>query len=118
MHIIVDDERAFLGMPTPCIYTRNSDHAMATLNRVWINQYLHYGLTLESLWLDHDLGEKDDIRPVVEMLSMWAESKRPLMVATINIHSMNPVGAEWCYTTLNQWYGNVNRIALPECVVV
>lgn len=55
------------------------------------------GETLESVSYDHDLGEKGDIRKVVN----W-QSRNGVRPRSASIHSSNPVGREWLYKALER----------------
>ena len=59
---------------------------------------------LEELWLDHDLGGDDTIRPICLMLAERAFNGNPYPVSKIVICSLNPVGIDWITSTLKPYY--------------
>jgi hypothetical protein len=62
----------------------------------------------DELWLDHDLGGEDTIRPLALMLADAAFNEHPWSIGKIVICSMNPVGRDWIESTLDRYY-NVER---------
>ncbi|MGI5163525.1 cyclic-phosphate processing receiver domain-containing protein [Spirillospora sp. CA-253888] len=69
----------------------------------------HRDLDIDELWLDHDLGEDDDILPVVTLLEEAAFQGRPFRIGTIYVHSANPIGAETVVRALSRWNYRVRR---------
>jgi hypothetical protein len=59
---------------------------------------------LQELWLDHDLGGEDTIRPICLMLAERAFNGNPYPVDRIVICSLNPVGVDWIRSTLEPYY--------------
>jgi hypothetical protein len=57
-----------------------------------------------ELWLDHDLGGDDTIRPLVLWLAEQAFSGHAYPVGLIVICSLNIVGVEWMESTLSPYY--------------
>jgi hypothetical protein len=112
MIIIVDDERTFANSDD-AVYCRSSNEALALLARVYCDQRLRYADPIQELWLDHDLGDGDDIRIVVDFLTVLGD----LEIDEINIHSQNPT-TDWIVTTLSPIYGRnyVKRVPLPELI--
>lgn len=56
----------------------------------------HNNLNLiDLISFDHDLGGEDTSRPVVQMIEGAAFSGEIDHVIRYNVHSANPVGAEW-----------------------
>lgn len=49
---------------------------------------------IKELWLDHDLGGEDSIRPVVEYIERNVFNGTPLDIAVVYVHTANPVGAD------------------------
>lgn len=92
--LVVDDLRRF----DPIIdggeitYARRSADAIHLLSRNKDSGY-------EQVWLDHDLGENDDIRVVVR----WILEYKP-KIGNVMVQSMNPVGAEWIVRSLEKLY--------------
>ncbi len=112
MNILVDDERT-ITIGKPQVTVRSSRDAIDTLTRIWINQWIAGADPIRELWLDHDLGNDDDIKPVINMLHLWASSMKPLLVGQIRVHSMNPVGADMAVRYLSHHY-NVVRQTIGE----
>ncbi|MFI6522762.1 cyclic-phosphate processing receiver domain-containing protein [Spirillospora sp. NPDC050679] len=69
----------------------------------------HRDRYIDELWLDHDLGEDDDILPVVTLLEEAAFRGRPFRIGTIYVHSANPIGAETVVRALGRWGYRVRR---------
>jgi len=93
MRVLVDDVRSFLDAQ-PCVVHRNSADAVIGLR----------GLAGagDELWLDHDLGGEDTVRPVLALLDELDHAGRRLAVTRAVIITSNPVG------------GNVTRLALTR----
>lgn len=72
----------------------------------------------EALYLDHDLGivdgQIDTVMPVVDWLSFLAFSKKPLRVATVYVHTSNPIGGMQMVRTLQRYGYNAVRINSDE----
>ena len=83
--VVIDDLRSHRG---PAIHLRNSTEALD-----WLRQ--HEDAHIDELWLDHDLGGDDTIRPVVHYLEERCFVGTPLSINTIYVHSANPVGGSW-----------------------
>lgn len=99
--LVVDDLRRFMKpIDAPITYARNSSDAIALLTK---NQKRGYS----QLWLDHDLGDEDDIRPVVN----WLVEHRP-PIGRVYVQSMNPVGSEHILKSLEPYY-RVQRVNNP-----
>jgi hypothetical protein len=82
--VLVDDVRAFRDQ-RPAMVARSSQEALALLERLG-------GQRIDHLWLDHDLGGEDTIRPVVALLVRVAQRGSPADVGQIHIHSSNVSG--------------------------
>lgn len=52
-----------------------------------------------AIFLDHDLGGEETIRPLVEHLCQDDNVDRHTLIV---IHSMNPAGAAWMYARLSR----------------
>ncbi|MEV6601655.1 cyclic-phosphate processing receiver domain-containing protein [Actinoplanes sp. NPDC051346] len=100
--ILVDDLRSFVD-------GRRAEVARTSLAGVELLAR-HRRHRLDELWLDHDLGERDTIWPVVEVLELAAFEGSPFEVGVINIHSANPAGAAKMAQALRRW-GYPVRIA-------
>lgn len=115
-NIVIDDERTFAGGLIVDRYLRSSAEALEFLARgLALDVTLPYGsgLTISTLWLDHDLGGDDDIMPVVNFL-IATEEQYSSIISNIRVHSQNPVGADNVVRSLQDYY-NVVRSALPPC---
>lgn len=121
MIIVIDDERTFdIDTAANVWYARTSDEGILQIAKAWTNFTLHYGETIEAIYLDHDLGEDDTIVPVVEFLYNlgYTVGKGVYsftdIVGDIYIHSQNPTAATMIIPLLSPLYSNVQRIPLPE----
>jgi len=103
--VVIDDERTFAGNGSE-IYFRNSSDGITFLAKKLIDQKMHYGEPIQELWLDHDLGEGDDICVVVDFLVLV-----DLEIERIYVHSQNPT-TDWIVKVLQSKY-NTSRIPLP-----
>lgn len=72
--------------------------------------------TLDEVWLDHDLGGNDTIRPLVLWLAEQAFNTRTYPIGEIVICSLNVPGQQWIYSTLSPYY-RVNLCTSPEQLV-
>lgn len=89
----MDDQRRFVKpINAPITYARSSSDAIALLEK---NKKRGYA----QVWLDHDLGEEDDIRPVVTWL---VENRVP--IGQVYVQSMNPVGVDHIIKSLEPFY--------------
>jgi len=97
--VVVDDERTFhqrrsVTGPVPeIVYLRNSKDALAFLAEQWTNYWVSNGSPIKELWLDHDLGNGDDIGRVVNFLIATSQTHHPwgnAWISGILIHSQNP----------------------------
>ncbi len=108
--LIVDDERSFYRpkITGTTIYARNVEEAIQALSTT----------DFFEVSLDHDLGPKEEIRPLVE----WIVNKKDLLwkkgIRYIYIHSMNPVGADWIEKTLAKTDFHIMRITLNQLGIV
>jgi hypothetical protein len=59
----------------------------------WFQQNPHQ--RIPELWLDHDLGGDDTIRPVVHYLEERCYNGDPAQIDCIYVHTANDVGARW-----------------------
>lgn len=109
MILVIDDERTF-DFTGATVHCRSSNDALSTLARIMIVQKMKYGNPLRELWLDHDLGENDDIRIVVDFLCLI-----DLKVDQIFVHSQNPT-SDWIVNVLKRTGYNAVRSTLPAMV--
>ncbi len=96
--LFIDDVR------TPAfdaVVVRNLDEAFRCIDNTW-----------DEVWLDHDLGGEETIRPLVKYIYRRAQYEQPLPIRAIYVHTMNPVGAEWMVSVLSKYY-NVQRVLAP-----
>ncbi len=101
--LVVDDLRRFDKnvVNVPITYARNSSDALVLLEK---NKKKGFS----QVWLDHDLGEDDDIRPVVQ----WLIENRP-PIGHVFVQSMNPVGVDFIIRSLSPYY-RVDRVNNPN----
>jgi hypothetical protein len=82
--VLIDDVRDFRD-ERPALIARSSHEALGLLERLGRNR-------IDHLWLDHDLGGEDTIRPVIDLMLHLANTGPPLNVGEVHIHTAN-VGA-------------------------
>jgi hypothetical protein len=102
--LVVDDLRSFMD-GRDAAYARTSAEGIEALETA---------NSLQQLWLDHDLGWCDTIRPVVLWLIDRAESGNPFPVDTIYVHTANPAAAESMLQQLSKHYAVFRRSASSE----
>ena len=85
--VLVDDVRGFKD-ERPALVARSSRQALALLEGLG-------GRRIDHLWLDHDLGGEDTIRPVIDLLVRLARTGSPLNVGLVHIHSANVGAGHW-----------------------
>lgn len=94
--LVIDDEKSF---PFPddwdVVYARTLDGGYYCLDRIEF---------LDELWLDHDLGGEDTIRPLALMLAESAFNGMPYSIAEIVVCSLNLPGQRWIESTLSPYY--------------
>ena len=103
--LAIDDIRI---MPWCTEIARTSYDGIALLER-------YRDSIIDELWLDHDLGGDDTIRPVVALLEEAAFHKAAFKVSVIYIHSSNPSGANAVLSGLLRWEYNARRVPAPAC---
>ena len=84
LRVVVDDIRTH---PDAAVHLRTSVEAIA-----WLSANKD---EIDELWLDHDLGGDDTIRPVVLFIDECAFGGSPLLIKCIVVHTANPAGAAW-----------------------
>lgn len=99
--VLVDDLRDFRD-GRPAVVLRSSIEALDYLNT-------HPTGLVDELWLDHDLGPGDDIRPVVTVLERLAFQGTPFPVQRIYVHTANPPAAASMLAGLHRWSYNAIR---------
>lgn len=85
--VLIDDAREFKD-GRPALVARTSREALTLLNHLVETR-------IDHLWLDHDLGGTDTIRPVVDWMAQLAGTGSPLNVGHTHIHSANVGGGHW-----------------------
>lgn len=84
-HVVIDDLRSFTDMAKTKLFGKTIKY-IRTLSeaQTWL---VNIDEPVEALWLDHDLGNGEDIIPFVDQL---VESG--LDVGHIYVHTSNPIG--------------------------
>lgn len=97
MILVVDDEKSFPfeDVGKCAIYARSLAEGRRLLAETG---------ELEELWLDHDLGGDDTIRPLVLELAEQAFHGSPKPIGLVVVCSLNPPGADWIASTLAPYY--------------
>jgi hypothetical protein len=117
MIVVIDDERTF-DSDEEIIYLRSADEALAWLAKWLVRDFNRLiGVPEEKisqLWLDHDLGDGDDIGIVVDFL-LVIHPNFP-RIESIMVHSQNPVGASRVVEDAEMLCKNVIRTGLPKLV--
>jgi hypothetical protein len=85
--LLVDDVRGFKD-ERPALVARSSQEALTPLKRLGDRR-------IDHLWLDHDLGGEDTIRPVIDLLVRLARTGSPLNVGLVHIHTANVGAGHW-----------------------
>lgn len=93
--LVIDDEKTF-DFPSDwdVTYARTLDEGTT---------HVIFG-RWEEIWLDHDLGGDDTIRPLVLELAQRAYYGFIYPVDEFVICSLNVVGQKWIESTLNPYY--------------
>lgn len=84
--LVIDDIREFEG----------ATHAKTATAGLRLLQEQEW----DEVWLDHDLGGDETIRPVVA----WMEENHPANEPIIHVISLNPVGANYIVAALRSAY--------------
>ena len=84
--VLVDDVRRFVD-DRDCLVYRTSHDAVAGLRAL-----AEAHAAIDQLWLDHDLGGEDIIRPVLALLEELALGGRPLRIGKAFVITSNPTG--------------------------
>ena len=85
--VLVDDVRGFKD-ERPALVARSSQGALTLLEGLGDRR-------IDHLWLDHDLGGEDTIRPVIVLLVQLARKGSPLNVGLVHIHTANVGAGHW-----------------------
>ncbi len=105
--VLIDDLRDFRD-GRDAVVLRTSPHALDYLREL--------DQPIDELWLDHDLGGDDTIRPVVLYLEERAFNDERVDVGEILVHTANPVGAAAMVAGLQRYGYNAKRIGVDELI--
>src|SRR6185437_4986621 len=91
--LVVDDVKTFpFNKGDDVTYARTLAEGLEQIESSW-----------GQIWLDHDLGGEDTIRPIVRRLAEMAYNGEP-PTDNICICSLNPVGVDYIRSSLERWY--------------
>ncbi len=104
--VVIDDLRTH---PDGGVHLRNSEQALE-----WLRE--HRDVRIDELWLDHDLGMYDTIRPVVRWLEEECADGRALNIGAIYVHTGSIVGAKWMMSSnvLNNQYTMIRSYIVEQ----
>jgi len=108
-NLLIDDLRNFVKAPKNLIICRNSEEALAELQK---------DIVFTSIWLDHDLGGEDTINPVIDYLCERSVWENPVRALTVYVHTSNPVGGDAMMRTLARYGYSVVRVNADNHFVV
>lgn len=94
--LVVDDERTLTKL--------DADHDVTYARNVIVAILCLCNGPFDEIWLDHDLGGNETIRPFVDMLEEVAVTTGVLHCNRIVAHSMNPVGRRYIRLALGDLY--------------
>jgi hypothetical protein len=106
--ILVDDLRSFRD-GRDVVVVRTSAAALALIRDLG-DTFVH------ELWLDHDLGGDDTIRPVSAHLEEIAYFGKPMQVGVIYVHSANAGAAETVLRGLIRYGYNARRTSTDQLI--
>lgn len=92
--VLIDDVRGFRDEREARV-ARSSQEALMLLEGLGNKR-------IDHLWLDHDLGGQDTIRPVVDLMIQQASSGAPLNVGQVHIHTANVGAGHWMLLELQR----------------
>jgi hypothetical protein len=101
---LVDDVRRFVD-DRPCVTYRTSSDAL-----VGLREMANAGTVVDELWLDHDLGGADTIRPILTLLDELDHYGPRLIVGRTYIITSNPSGANGMRLALTRLGYNFERL--------
>jgi hypothetical protein len=104
LRVLVDDVRRF-DDDRPCITYRNIADAL-----IGLREMAQAGTVVDELWLDHDLGGADTIRPVLSLLGELDHFGHRLNVGKAFIITSNPSGANGMRLALTQLCYDFERL--------
>lgn len=102
MRLFIDDLRTPVEFEN-WVVAKNAKEAITELKLC-----LNRGEELEAISYDHDLGEDDSIRRVVN----W-QVRNGMRPRVASIHSSNPVGREWLFAAMERDFGTPVPIVDP-----
>jgi hypothetical protein len=106
--VLIDDLRSFRdGRPAEVF--RTSADAVRFLRALGDRR-------IEELWLDHDLGGEDSIRPVALHLEEQAFLGTPVDVSFVYVHSANPPAADSVLQGLRRYGYRAARTGTDELI--
>ncbi len=92
--LVVDDVRSLEPTDGEVVYARTRPEGMARIAEgPW-----------DVVYLDHDLGEKGDVRPVVTLLEERAFHGDPVPIGRVVVVTTNAYGANWIRQDLERHY--------------
>lgn len=101
--LVIDDLKSFdFPYDWNIIYARTLEDGLKILHGIMYLPSIESPEELE-LWLDHDLGGDDTIRPLCLMLAEMAYYGSTYPFSRIVICSKNPVGRDWIKSTLRDY---------------
>ena len=115
--ILVDDARTFADPAT--IHDRARTPAEA---HDLIAAIHGEGAFLDELWLDYDLGEDEDGRPlstepVLDQVCGYAAAGTPLSVGVVVIHTSDPAAARTLLDSLHRYGYRTRRVTASDALV-
>lgn len=112
--MVIDDERTLVKPGHDVHHVRTSKDALQVLQ----SDSPGVQKSWDALYLDHDLGGEDTIRPIVDFLEEKVFFGDPLDIGCIFAHTANPVGADYILKSrlLNSAY-SVSRVGLEDFIV-
>lgn len=108
--VLIDDVRNLppVEVSEDLVY-RNAQSAMLSLVSIWCDQQKYSTVIaanakIDELYLDHDLGPGEDVRPIVYWLEVLGTINKRLMVDRIYVVSANPIAVDWIKDHLSRYY--------------
>lgn len=112
MIVVIDDLRSFTD-GRDALYARSSQEALVLLDELAATESV-----VDELWLGHDLGGFDTIRPVVLWLAERAATSTALPITAIYVHTANPSNADSMVRQLSLYYEKVSRIDANDAKLI
>jgi hypothetical protein len=101
-YLIIDDERIFTVVERQITYAdriayaanlHDAEHQLYNTDTIW-----------DRVYLDHDLGNGEDVSSLTDKLEREAYMGTIFPVRRFIIHSMNPIGRMRMYNALHKFY--------------